>query len=911
MASDVADKTGFALLRKYIGMLPMLIIVLAASAMAQTVQLTTEQQRILNQLPPEQREAAMQQLRNLASGQATSTSQPVSPPPTVTNTPDVMPEKETGPPVLLPQSTVVLGIQLGRSETAVDDAVTSAAALRLRLLAGNPYVLDPLGRLNLAGVGEIGLAGLNEEQAALRLNAEPALAGLLVKITRLPLKPVGVDALTPFGYELFKRGPDVLTPNTAMPVAADYVVGPGDTVHVQLFGNQNAEYELPIDRNGTIRFPGVGPISVAGLSYVAMQDLINQRVSKQFIGTQVSVTLGELRGLQIFVVGDVNSPGSYSVSPMSTITTALAQCGGIAEQGSMRRVQLKRNGELIQTLDVYDLLLRGNTRADARLRAGDVVFVPPVGTRVAVAGEVNRPAIYEYIGAANVADIIGLAGGLKPTAHRSGVKVERFEAGRGLRVIEADQARPAGRELKVSDGDTLIVPAGVAQLEDSIILAGNVQRPGEYQWRPGLRISDLIRNTRDLKAGSDLNYLLIRREVVANSELAVLSADLQAAWRNRGGGADITLQPRDTVYVFDLEIGREHIVDPLIAELQLRTSRDEPLPVARVGGRVKAAGDYPIESGMRVSDLIRAAGGLDEAAYLSSAEISRYDILDGEKRETELIELNLERAIAGDPGDDLLLQPFDYLNVKELPRWRDQAFVEIGGEVTFPGRYAIEQGETLTSLLKRAGGLTPLAFPRGSVYTRESLKLRERDQLEVLAKRVESDLTTMSLADSTQSAAASIGQSLLEQLRNTEPVGRLVVNLENVIKGIDEDIILRDGDRLLVPLEAQEVTVLGEVQYATSHLFDSTLSRDEYIDKSGGVTRKADKKNIYVVRASGEVLVRGRSRFLARAGGADIEPGDTIVVPLHTDKVKPITLWTSATQIIYNLAIAAAAVNSF
>jgi protein involved in polysaccharide export with SLBB domain len=185
-----------------------------------------------------------------------------------------------------------------------------------------------------------------------------------------------------------------------------------------------------------IRFPEIGPISVAGRSYASVQQLIGERVREQFIGTQVSVTLGELRALQVFVVGDVKSPGSYAVSPMSTITSALALSGGVARQGSLRRIQLKRQGEVVQTLDVYDVLLRGDTRNDIRLQSGDVVFVPPVGTRVTVAGEVNRPAIYEYRGAANVEDVIGLAGGLKPTAYKPGVKIERLERTRTMREAE-------------------------------------------------------------------------------------------------------------------------------------------------------------------------------------------------------------------------------------------------------------------------------------------------------------------------------------------------------------------------------------------------------------------------------------------------------------------------------------------
>ncbi|WP_405229936.1 SLBB domain-containing protein [Lentisalinibacter sediminis] len=893
-----------------------LLMTFASASHGQSVSLTPEQQRMLNQLPPSQREAALEQLRNLrvSSGgqqQADANGEDQAMPALPRPAPED--EEPEGPPVFASGDTLVLNVSAREREGSAlpPGEQQGRDALMQRLLKGNPYKLDSLGRLVLAGVGEIPLSGLTEEQATMRLAAEPSLSQLRIDVNRLPLEPVGVEALEPFGYELFEQDPERLQPNRAVPVAADYIVGPGDTLRIQLFGNQNADYELPVERNGMIRFPEIGPISVAGRTYASVQELIGERVREQFIGTQVSVTLGELRALQVFVVGDVKSPGSYAVDPMSTITSALALSGGVARQGSLRRIQLKRQGEVVQTLDVYDVLLRGDTRGDVRLQSGDVVFVPPVGTRVTVAGEVNRPAIYEYRGAANVEDVIGLAGGLKPTAYKPGVKIERLDPGAGLLVLEANQNDAAGRALKVADGDTVVVPKGVAQLEQAVRLVGNVQRPGDYQWRDGLRITDLIRRSRDLKENSDLNYVLIRREVVPNAELAVVSADLQAAWRSPNSPADVPLKPRDTVYVFDLEVGREHIVSPLIDELRLRSSRTRPLPVARVGGQVNAGGEYPLESGMRIADLVRAGGGLDESAYLAEAELTRYELVNGEARETELIEIDLEAALAGDPAYNVPVQSFDYLNIKEIPRWRDQEFVEVLGEVAFPGRYPIKQGETLRHLLERAGGPTDMAFVEGSVFTREALKDREREQLDVLANRLEGDLASMSLSDPGQSQAVSTGRALLEQLRNAKPVGRLVIDLPGIIAGTADDVILRDGDRLIIPVLAQEVTVIGEVQYTTSHLHDPSLARDDYIDKSGGFTRKADKARTYVVRANGEVVVGSQSRFFARSAGMDVQPGDTIVVPLHADRVKPITLWSSATQIVYNLAIAAAAVNSF
>lgn len=888
----------------------------ATTAGAQSISLTPEQQRLLNQLPPSQRAAALQQLRNLrASSGATSRqtqqdSESAPALPTLPATPDA---EAAGPAVFASDDTLVLQIAIPDAAGGLPPSaqVADPDELRTRLLKGNPYRLDALGRLALAGVGEISLTGLTEEQATLRLSADPALAGLDITVKRLPLSPVGVEALEPFGYSLFEQQAARLQPDRTAPVAADYVVGFGDTLRIQLYGSQNVSYDLPVERNGTVLFPEIGPISVAGLNYTSVQQLIGNRVREQFIGTQVSVTLGELRTLQVFVVGDVKEPGSYAVDPMSTITTALALSNGVARAGSLRNIQLKRKGELIQTLDVYDLLLRGDTRTDVRLQAGDVVFVPPVGSRVSIAGEVRRPAIYEFRGRTSVSDVLGLAGGLKSTAYQAGVRVERQQPDAGIRIIDADQETPAGRELRVADGDVLLVPAGLSSRQQSVKLIGNVERPGDYEWRQGLKIADLIVDSRQLRDGSDLNYLLIRREVVPNGELTVLSADIEAAWRAPAGPDNLRLQPRDTVYVFDLDVGRDHVVNPLIEELNLRSSRASPLPVASIGGQVNAAGRYPLEPGMRVSDLVRAAGGLEESAYLKEAELARYAIIDGESRKAELVTVDLDSALNGDNASDVVLQPFDYLNIKTIPRWREQSDVEILGEVIFPGRYPVRQGETLKSVLQRAGGVTELASEEGSVFTREVLKEREREQLVELANRVESDLASLSLSDPSQSEAISIGQALLKQLREAQPVGRLVIDVQGVLDGTAPDVTLRDGDRLIIPVKAQEVTVLGEVQYRTSHLYESHRSRDDYIDMSGGMTRRADAKRTYVVRANGEVVVGNRSLFFARQSATEIRPGDTIVVPVHTDKVRALTLWTSATQILYNLAIAAAAINSF
>jgi protein involved in polysaccharide export with SLBB domain len=350
--------------------------------------------------------------------------------------------------------------------------------------------------------------------------------------------------------------------------------------------------------------------------------------------------------------------------------------------------------------------------------------------------------------------------------------------------------------------------------------------------------------------------------------------------------------------------------------MRLQSRLDRPMQIVGVGGRVKAPGRYPLEPGMRVSDLIRAGGSLEEAAYGGEAELTRHRIVDGEYRQIDLVPVDLAAVIRGDVTADIVLESYDYLSVKEMPRWNRAEAVEIVGEVRFPGTYPVKRGETLHSVMQRAGGLTELAFPEGSIFLREDLRRKEQERIAQLATRLESDIAALALqasqADAQASQALPIGQSLLSELRGTKPVGRLVFDLEKVMaSGADSnwDIAMKDGDRIMVPRRAQEVTVLGEVQTLTSHLYRPDLSRDDYIALSGGTTKKADKDRTYVVRADGSVVTSG-SRWFGRSG-TEIRPGDSIVVPLDAERMRPLPMWAAVTQILYQAAIAVAAVNSF
>jgi len=788
--------------------------------------------------------------------------------------------------------------------------------VRDRIHRRNPYKLDKWGILNVPELGPIPLAGLTVEQATQRLSADESLRDFIVTVTHLPLRPIGTEALKPFGYDLFEGVPTTFAPATDIPVPADYVVGPGDTIEVHLVGNRKGRYSLVVGRDGQINFPELGPISVAARRFTEVREELQERVQDQMIGTQASISIGELRSIRVFVLGDAQTPGSYTVSGLSTITNALFVSGGVKKIGSLRNIQLKRNGKTVTTLDLYDLLVRGDTSADARLMPGDVIFVPPVGRTVSLVGEVRRPAIYELKNETTAAELVALGGGLTEQADPTLATLERVNENR-QRVIINVNLNQAGA-TKLLPGDVLRVPAIRPVFENAVTIDGHVYRPGEFEFREGMRLLDVIPSLDELKPNADLNYILVRRELPPDRRVTVFSASLADAFANPGSAANFELAPRDRIHIFDLESGRDRVIEPLMRELRLYAQLNEPTREVTISGHVKVPGKYPLEPGMRLTDLIRAGGGLSESAYGGQAELTRYTIGEQDARVAELIQIDLRAALEGDPSANVPLRSFDHVVIKEVPLWASQEEVEIRGEVRFPGRYPIRRGETLRSVLERAGGLTEYAFAKGAVFTRRELRERERRQIEILATRMQSDLAQLSLQAAQETGkdageALAVGQSLLASLRSTQAVGRLVIDLEQAMAarpGSEQDIVLKDGDRLLVPRVMQEVTVIGEVQSATSHLYNPTFTRDDYIAMSGGVTPRADEKHIYVVRANGSVEV-GTSSVWFRKGGVQIEPGDTIVVPLDTVRMRPLPFWTAVTTIIYNLAISAAAVNSF
>jgi protein involved in polysaccharide export with SLBB domain len=809
------------------------------------------------------------------------------------------------------------------------EALSPAARMRLNAMMRsirnhNPYQLTPGGILDLPGFAPIPLLGLTPSDATLRLSIIPTLQNLQVRVTLLPLKRTGEQALKPFGYDIFQQEASTfstLNPLSNVPVPSNYQVGPGDTLDVQLYGNQNESYQLTVGRNGQITFPQLGPISVGGQLFSTVQSQIESRVAHQMIGVHASVTMSQTRSIQVFVMGDAFRPGVYTLSGIATMTSALYAAGGVSKTGSLRRVQLIRNGQVMDTLDLYNLLIHGSTRHDDSLLQGDVVFVPPVGHTVAIDGEVQRPAIYEVKNETTPAQIIALAGGLKPNADLADATVTRILPN-GERVVDPLNIGPGGIAEGVRNGDYIHIPRLKPTLDQAVELQGNVYTPGVYAYQPGMRLTDVLRSVSELKPNSDLHYVLIRRELPPDLHVEVVSANLAEALAHPDSAANIRLMPRDQITVFNLTSSREHIIEPILHALAAESTAEHPEQSVSVDGQVNVPGQYPLEPGMHVAGLIRAGGGLANDAYTGNAEIARYSVDARGVRRTHIYRINLAAALAGNPHDNLMLKPFDVLTVEKASQWGRQDTITLSGQVRFPGTYTIRPGETLKSVIERAGGLTPWAFPQGAVFTRTELQQREQHEMNRLAQRMRIELGVLALRASVTATGGAAGaaantmivaKSLLQELKTEHAVGRLVINLRKIIKGpvySPDNVVLRNGDALYVPKFEQEVTVIGEVQDPTSHLFNPNLSRSAYIRLSGGLTSEADRKHIYVVRADGSVVTGGHSSFWFSHSGTQIRPGDTIVVPINAEKMLPLPFWQAVTGILYNVAIAAAAVHA-
>ena len=701
-----------------------------------------------------------------------------------------------------------------------------------------------------------------------------------------------------FGYEVFKFGADAFTPAIDIPVPEDYKIGPGDSLILQLYGKENRTENLTVNREGQIQISNLGPVTLAGLTFQQTREKIKEVVGQQMIGVNSSVTLGALKTIRIYVLGEAQVPGSYVVSSLSTMTNAIFASGGITEIGSLRNIQLKRSGKIISHLDLYELLLSGDTSNDERLLPGDVIFIPPIGKTVGVAGEVKRPAIYELRNESRVDQVIALAGGLSPTAFVPGSRIERITREGEKTLVNLDLSTEKGKRFSIQDADVIQIFPTLDTMRDIVKLEGHVKRPGGFAWFNGIRFTDVVPSVDDMLANPDIEIGLILREETQTRKIRVEVFYPRLAFENPNGKLDPLLQSRDTIMLFDYETDRSKLLEDVMTQLRIQADINERKKVINVFGSIRFPGEYPFAENLKATDAVKLAGGFTESAMGTDAEITRYDLDENRNKLVMHLEIDLKKGITP-------LIEGDTLNVKQIPLWQIKENIQILGEVVYPGTYSILPGETLMDVLNRAGGLTPHAYAEGAIFSREELRGLEAERLADLKAKVESDLAATGLTESVvskndidQEQAAQI----LQNIEGVKPLGRMVIDLPAIMNKPSEfDFQLRDGDVLNIPRYKPSVTVVGEVQYSTSHFYDERLSPLDYIERSGGTNQNADKKRIYIVKANGSVFLPSNSAWF-KSRTQNIEPGDTIVVPIDTDKVDKLTLWSSITSIMANVA---------
>jgi polysaccharide export outer membrane protein len=726
-----------------------------------------------------------------------------------------------------------------------------------------------------------------------------------------------------FGVSLFDREVSTFAPTDDASVPDNYRLGAGDNLVVQLFGKDNEQYDLQVSRDGKINFPKLGPITLAGLTFENARELILSRVADQLIGVQATISMGRLRAINVFMAGEVAVPGAYSVSALTTITQALFQAGGISDIGSLRAIQVKRDGISVATFDAYQLLLQGDASADVRLQSGDVVFVPPYRGLVSVDGAVNRPMVYEFKQGESVRDAVIMSAGFSQDAYRSAISVVSKAQGKSLPTvanIDLSDAGSTGSTLR--NGDYLRVQESTDNLKNAVTIEGAVVRPGVYGWVEGQRISDLLASIDgDLKTTADLGYALVVRQKNERLDIDVLQIDLASAIINADSDENVLTQPRDKIIVFGLaqvsDISsldaeaeaeaeaeamadqRETLLAPVITKLQSQARSGEPVQTVSVSGAVKSPGTFPLTAGLTVQKLIAAAGGLKDDVYLGSAELRTLYLSSSSEVLSRYQEINLQSEI--ELASITRLGSRDHLNVRALPEWNPTDAVTLGGEVRFPGEYRIRKGESISDVLERAGGLTVAAFSKGAIFTRESVAAQETARAKEFSQSVIRSFASSQLTREDNTIDIAEVQSIAEILQDFEGAGRLLVNIDDALSGANlADLILEDGDTLTIPNRISTVTVVGEIRRPGTHSFQSGLDLEDYLGLSAGMTARADDKELYVVRADGSVFRPTKSWLRFDGAGASLSPGDTIVVPINAGYTDNLSLWREITQVIFN-----------
>ena len=699
-------------------------------------------------------------------------------------------------------------------------------------------MLEAIDRLGITAVPDSLLRLLPDSLRQQRIPRDSVLAVLdSLLADSVALDSIREGRLPIFGMSLFEGARNQFQPTPFGPVGPGYRLGPGDELVLILTGGVEEAYDLKVTREGFVVIPDVGQVQVSGLTLGELEDRLYARLGRVFSGVtrgpeatiRFQLSLGELRSNQVYLVGDVQRPGAYQVSAVSTPFNALYQAGGPSATGSFRRVEVRRGGRLVDAVDLYDYLLTGGTTADVQLQDGDRVFIPVVGTRVAVEGEVRRPARYEVLSGETIRDLIAFAGGFQAEAVVRRIQIDRIlpvgqrrpGIDRVLVDVPLDALRPGAPSVALHDGDHVTVFAVSDERRNRVVLRGEVNRPGMYQWAPGMTLQELIDRADGLAESAYTQRAQIFRLDSSDGTRYMIPAALATTPEGGAAGPAIRLADRDSVVVF---------------------SRAKLASVDSVGilGFVKEPGTFAYAQGMTVADLVLAAGGFRPGAETVEAELARMPP-PGARSDTAAAVYRvplLDTAAAG----AVELQPGDRVFVRQAPGYAPVRSVVVTGQVRHPGTYPLGgREERLARLIERAGGLAPEAYGRGTQLVRDS---------------------------------TLIGIDLSEALQR--PRG-------------PASVPLMDGDSIHVPIYDPTVKVSGAVQFATRVAYMPGKGIDYYIEMAGGYATDADPKRVSVTYQNGE---REMARRLAVFRvSPEPRPGSEIFVPAVPQELREGTDW--------------------
>jgi len=684
-----------------------------------------------------------------------------------------------------------------------------------------------------------------------------------------------------FGSDLFKNSEITFEPNLRMATPSSYIIGPDDEILLDITGDNEASYQLPVSPDGTITVEYVGKVAVSGLSVAAAKSKIQQRLSGTYPAirsgnTQVDVNIGNIRSIRITLTGAVTKPGTYSLPSLATVFNALYASGGPSEKGTYRQIQVVRNNQVVTTIDLYDFLANGIQRGNIRLQDQDIIHIPVYGSRVQFEGEVKRPAIFETVAGESLLDLVKYAGGFSENAYTAKVKVlQKTDRERSVKDIYADQFA----DYSPKSGDQFIVEPILERFANRVSILGAVFRPGLYGMEPGMTLKQLLEQADGVREDAFLERGIINR-LRADNSAELINFNVREVLA--GTASDIPLKREDKIEIasiFDL--------------------RDEYK--FTVQGEVRLPGDFPFASNATLGDLIQKAGGLNESAKNARIEIARRlnnrEVADPTSSQTILVEIN--DGLVSDLN--IALQPYDVITVLGDAGFRTQRQVKIEGEVLFPGIYTISrEDERISDIIKRAGGLTSYAYTEGASLKRtgvSKLKAEEKKEKERLKKEMrknsgedqdtsdvnterEDDELTAVNPNAKNKALAKVSQQGVST-PEIEPSDLVGIELNKILANPYQrgDLLVLDGDIITVPKELETVKVMGEVLNPNNVVYVKGKSLKYYVNQAGGFTDNALKKRVFVQYANG--AVKGKD-----GGYPEVKPGAEIVVPKRAPREK-------------------------